>query len=58
MNFVFAVVCKVSNSFAKSKNSHSPKDFAFRLGKSKVWTPSPIFFSPIAAARFFSFAPF
>ena len=38
MNFVFGVVCKVTNSFAKSKNS--PRNFIFRLDKPKVWTPS------------------
>ena len=53
MNFAFGVVCKVLNSFAKSKNSSTPKDFALRLGKPKVWTPPPNFFSPIAPARFF-----
>jgi len=36
MNFAFGVVCKVSNPFAKSKNSPTPRDFAFRLGKPKA----------------------
>ena len=53
MNFAFGVVCKVPNSFAKSKNSPTPRDFAFRLGKPKVWTPPLNFFSPIAPACFF-----
>ena len=53
MNFAFDVVCKVPNSFAKSKNSPISRDFAFRLDKPKVWTPPLIFFSPIAPARFF-----
>ena len=44
MNFAFGVVRKVPNSFAKSKNSLTPRDFAFRLDKVKVWTPPPIFF--------------
>ena len=44
MNFVFGVVCKVPNSFVKSKNSQTSRDFAFRLGKPKVWAPPPIFF--------------
>ena len=53
MNFAFGVVCKVTNSFAKSKNSPTLRDFAFRLGKPKVWTPPSNFFSPIAPPRFF-----
>jgi len=36
MNFAFGVVCKVPNSFAKSKNSPTPRNFAFRFGKPKV----------------------
>ena len=44
MNFAFVVVCKVPNSFAKSKNSPTPRDFVFRLSKPKVWTPPLIFF--------------
>jgi len=54
MNFVFGVVCKVPNSFAKSKNSLTPRNFAFRLGKPKVWTPPPNFFFTDAPVRFFS----
>ena len=53
MNFAFGVVCKVTKSFAKSKSSPTSGDFAFRLGKPKMWTPPPNFFSPIAPARFF-----
>jgi len=53
MNFASGVICKVLNSFAKSKNSSTPRDFAFRLGKPKVWTSPLNFFSPIAPARFF-----
>ena len=54
MNFAFGVVCKVPNSFAKSKNSPTPRDFAFRFGKPKVWTPPPIFFFTDRARAFFS----
>jgi len=53
MNFAFSVVCKVPNSFAKSKNSPTPRDFAFRLGKPKVWTPSLNFFFTDRAGAFF-----
>ena len=53
MNFAFGVVCKVPNSFAKSKNSPTPRDFAFRLGKPKVWTPPPIFFHQLHPRVFF-----
>ena len=36
MNFAFGVVCKVPNLFVKFKNSPTPRDFTFRLGKPKV----------------------
>ena len=53
MNFTFGVVCKLTNSFAKSKNSPTPRDFAFRLGKPKVWTPPPNFFHQSRPRVFF-----
>jgi hypothetical protein len=54
MNFAFSVVCKVPNSFAKSKKSPTPRDFAFRIGKPKVWTPPPNFFFHRSRPRVFS----
>jgi len=54
MNFVFGVVCKIPNSFAKSKNSPTSMDFAFRLGKPKVWTSPLNFFFTDRARAFFS----
>jgi len=53
MNFAFDFFCKVPNSFAKFKNSPTPRDFTFRLGKPKVWTiPSNFFFTDRARAFF------